>query len=319
MSHDRLTWRELLPGTLIALVLAAVVYATLRYAQVGALRGDKITLHAPVNAARGVMKGSEVWIAGRRAGKVKEIAFRPVGTDTGLRVLVVLEVPEKFRDQLRTDSYAQIRTGASLIGAPVVHLSVGSPGARMLADGDTLQTRRQSDFEGISSQASLAARHLPEIMGNVRLLSTQLEGAAGTVGALLDEGGTQQLSVAGARAGAVARSLTAGSGTVGLTFRRREPIARAQAVMAATDSLRTLLTSGGGVYGRFRSDSTLLATMTSLRNEISIVKALLDESRGTAGRVLHDQALWDELARLERELAATMADVRRRPLRYIHF
>ena len=46
---------------------------------------------------------------------------------------------------------------------------------------------------------------------------------------------------------------------------------------------------------------------------------MLDESRGTAGRVLHDSAMTRELTAAEKELAAVMADLRAHPMRYIAF
>ena len=319
MASDRTSWRELIPGTIVALVIAATIYAILRYAQVGGLRGDSYVIHAPVSGARGVMRGTEVWLAGHKVGIVDEVRFRPADSSADDRLMMKLKVLEQYRHLLRRDSYAQIRSGGTLVGAPVVFVSVGTPATPMLGEEDTLATLPQVDVEGITSQVARASQQFPAIIANVRVLTAQLSTTQGTAGALLGERSMERLQVVGTRMGAVMRDATRGEGTVALAMRDGGPMARAAAVMAQADTLRQLLDSPSGGLGSFRRDSTLLRRVGQLRDEVSIVRALLDEPRGTAGRALHDRAVFEELTRLERELGLLMADVKRRPLRYVNF
>ena len=323
MASDRLSWRELVPGAVLATLIVLLVYAILRYAQVGGLRGDSYVVYAPVSGARGVMKGTEVWLEGHKVGIVDGLRFSVADTSTGGRLMLRLRVLEEYRSLVRRDSYAQIRSGGTLVGQPVVFVSVGTPATPMLAAEDTLTTLPQVDVEGITSQVALASQQFPAIIANVRVLASQLSTAEGTAGALLGERSMQRVSVVGGRLGAVVREATEGGGSVALAMRALDrgegPMARAQSAMAQADTLQRLLNSPAGNLGRFRRDSTLLRQVGQLRDEISIVRALLDESRGTAGRALHDRAVFEELTRLERELGALMADLKRRPLRYVHF
>ena len=87
----------------------------------------------------------------------------------------------------------------------------------------------------------------------------------------------------------------------------------------ARGCLRALVTSKESAVGRFRRDSTLLKTVGSVRDEVSVVRALLDEPRGTAGRVLNDSILQRQLTAAERELGLLMTDLRKHPLRYVAF
>jgi phospholipid/cholesterol/gamma-HCH transport system substrate-binding protein len=318
MPSSASSWRELVPGLVVATVIAAIVWIVLRYAQVGALHGDTMKLVAPVAGARGIMKGSEVWLTGVRIGKVRSVEFRPATVDTTSRVVVQLEVLEKYAPLIREDSYAQIRTGGTLIGSPVVHISSGTNSSKALVDGDTLRTQPQMDTEKISSQVALATRHFPEILSNVQAIGAQMGATGGTVGALMGSDRTQ-LEVVGARAGALARRLGGGQGSIGLAMRDGSAMGRARAAMAGADTLRALLAGEGAAVGRFRRDSTLLRDVRELLDEVSIVRALLAEPTGTAGRALHDAAAYDRLGQLERELSALMADIKRRPLRYVVF
>jgi hypothetical protein len=49
------------------------------------------------------------------------------------------------------------------------------------------------------------------------------------------------------------------------------------------------------------------------------VRTMLNDAHGTAGRMTQDRAIVDALTDAEREMAAIMADIRRRPFRYLNF
>ena len=79
----RLVWSDVRGGLLALLVLVAISVATLKYARVGALHGDRIRLYARAGEARGILKGSEVWLLGQKVGLVTDIRFlSPSESDT---------------------------------------------------------------------------------------------------------------------------------------------------------------------------------------------------------------------------------------------
>ena len=95
--------------------------------------------------------------------------------------------------------------------------------------------------------------------------------------------------------------------------------ARAQRVMARADSVRTLVGSPNTSLGRLRRDSTLVAEVNDIRGELTEVRAALAESRGTAGRVLHDSAAFSALGEVHREMTLLVEDLKKHPLRYSPF
>jgi len=121
------------------------------------------------------------------------------------------------------------------------------------------------------------------------------------------------------RAGDVVRRATAPRGTIGLALSQHDALARVKQATAQVDSIRTLLSSDAGSFGRFRRDSTLLRTATDLRNELAIAAALFDNPRGTAGRVVRDSAIVRQVASAQLELDLLIADIKARPLRYWPF
>jgi len=312
-------WRSLLPGIIAIAVIVVGVVAVLSFARVGALHGSTIRVYSSMAEARGVMKGTPVWLEGQPIGQVLRVEFLPPSTDSNSNVLVVMDLLKRNAKFVRRDAVAQITSGGTLIGAPVVYLSTGS-NAPLLADGDTLHSVPQGDPEGVASRIALASRDFPAIIANVKDLRSQLTSVHGTTGALLNDD-ELRIDLARSRGTTLANRALHGNGTIGrvLNGGTARATARAQHALAEADSLRTLVTSDKSVVGQFRRDSSLMRTVTSLRNEVSLAKAMLDEPRGTAGRVLHDSAMTRQLTAAEKELAAVIADLRAHPMRYVAF
>jgi phospholipid/cholesterol/gamma-HCH transport system substrate-binding protein len=317
----RLVWADVRGGLIALLVLVGLSVATLKYARVGALHGHRIRVYARAGEARGIMKGSEVWLLGQKIGLVTDVRFQPPNeSDTTNRLLVAMEVQTAYTDVLRRDAVAQFRPGGSPIGAVVVYLSSGSPAAPPIRDGDTIHTSPQADIEGATTRFGAAAKDLPAILANVRSLRAELQATQGTAGALLHEetAATGQLqntatqltrlrSRVGEARGSVSRLM---DGSLG---------AEVSVVLARVDSVRTLLASSEGTLGRFRRDSTLLTEISDIQGELARVRASLTDSRGTAGRVLHDSAVFSALGDVQREMALLVADMKKHPLRYNPF
>jgi len=302
-------------------VLVAISIATLKYARVGALHGDRIRLYARAGEARGIMKGTEVWLLGQKVGLVTDVQFRPPSmSDTTHRLLVAMEVQTKYLDAIRRDAVAQFRPGGSLIGAVVVYLSPGSAAAPSVRDGDTIQTSPQADIEGATARFGAAAKDLPAILGNVRALRAELEATEGTAGALLHQqtAASSQLQTAGTQLARLRRRVGTARGSVSRLMDGTLG-ARASLVLARADSVRALLASSSGSLGRFRKDSTLMTEVTDIQTELGRVRASLDESQGTAGRVLHDSAVFSALGDVQREMSLLIADMKKHPLRYNPF
>ncbi len=317
----RLVWTDVRGGLLALLAVVALAVATLKYARVGALHGDRIRLYARVGAARGILKGSEVWLLGQKVGLVTDVRFQaPSASDTLNRLIVAMEVQEHYRDAIRRDAVAQIRAGGSLIGAVVVYLSPGSPSAPSVRDGDTIRTKAQADIEGATARFGAAGKELPAIMSNVKALRSELEATEGTAGALLHEGtaASGRLQAAGSQMTHLRTRIGKARGSVS-RFLDGSLSMRAGRVMARADSVRALLASSNGSVGRLRKDSTLMAEVEDIRTELASVRAALTESRGTAGRVLHDSAAFSALGDAQREMSLLIADMKQHPMRYNPF
>lgn len=312
-------WRELVPGLAILALVTIAAVAVLAFMRVGALHGDTIRLVAVTNSARGLLAGSEVWLAGQRVGTVREVEFRHVGVDTTERLAIVMDVLTSARAQLRLGTHADIRSGSNLLGEPVVALGGARPEAPLLRSGDTIPTVPQLDPQTVASQfADVGQQQFPILRANVGEILSQLRDADGTLGAATRRDALAGVSELATRVSSLADGL--GGDPAGPRLLRDEALVdRVSQVLARADSLQQLLQAPGGVYGRFRRDSTLSRQIAAVRDEISITRALLDRPAGSAGRALHDGIVRQQLVELEAQLGALAADVSAHPLRYLVF
>lgn len=322
-------WSEVRGGVIACVALVAIAFGVLRFMRVGALHGDTFRMYAVVGEARGILKGSEVWLSGQKIGKITDIRFLPPSaSDQSRHIEIDMEVLERYRGALRRDAVAQIRSGGSIIGPAVVYLSPGTTRGAMLQRGDTVHAKPQADVEGAGAQMAGAGKEFSLIMANVKLLGTQLRSAQGTVGALMqgtamDErtsrrrGPMAEITRARSQAARLGKGLRA-DGTAALIM-RGGLTPRTERVLARVDSVRTLLASSSTSVGRFRRDSTLMTAVAEIREELTQVRALLDAPNGTVGRFRTDSSITNSIAEAQRQMALLMADFKKHPLRYLSF
>lgn len=312
-----LHWRELTTGIVFAAVIAGAVVLTFLFARVGALHGKKVTIYVVADDATGVLSGTEVWVGGMKEGVVKDISFRPPTTDTLERVLITTQLLKEALPNIRRDSYAQIRPGGSLIGAVIVYISAGtspSPGVR---EGDTVHVRVSSAMSNLASDVGTIRPELAALIEQVQELNTKRSSTSGTVGAFSAHGLPHMPEITG-RMSRIANKGMSGNGTIGLAM-RTDLMGRATRAMAGADSVRAMMTSGGGSLGRFKRDTTLFTTVNGLMAEMDSVSAKMFDPLGSIVRSHSDSALGLALIRNRALLDSLIKDAKKHPFRYINF
>lgn len=305
MPQRALRWRSLVPGLIAIAVLIAGALAVLRYGRMGALRGDTISLRVLAEDARGVMRGAPVWLAGKRVGEVEAVRFRSIRADTAPALVLQIKVLAKYAPLIRAGSRARIRSGGRLLGAPVVNIAPGTDASPPISPGGVLPAATQLDPQQARARLAAASYEFTTTLGNVGELTRQLDTTLRRV-ERIRSGGTADLSSALARLDALAAHAR-GAGTLGRLGSDATLAERTRRVGARADSLAALLQSAR----RTASQGVLLERVGSVQSDVATLRALLAESRGSAGRFLHDRALSLQLARIERQVAAIAADAKR--------
>ena len=316
MPHQ-LHWRELTGGIIAVVALAAVVLVVLVFARVGALHGKKVTLYVVTDEAPGVLKGTEVWLAGEQEGLVKDVSFRPPTVDAAERVIVRTEFLKEAMPSVRRDSYAQIRPGGRLIGTPIVYISPGTTASPGLKDGDTIHARPKAAIADLGEDLSMVGPQFAALGSATRELANKIDRPIGTLGNARANGFADAGDIKAGIISLNARATT-GRGTIA-SATRSTLFKRATRTMAAADSIRRLTSSKKGNLGRFRRDSTLVTKAKHVLAELDTLRALVNSPVGTIAAVHSDSVLARQLDRQHTLLDALIKDIKAKPQRYIRF
>lgn len=309
----QLHWTDLRGGLISAAAIVALVLAIVLFARLGTLHGKKVTLYVLADDATGVLAGTEVWLAGKHSGTVTEVSFRSSGSDTVDRLIITTEFLADDLSHVRRDSWAQIQAGGKLLGTPVVYVAAGSVNFPGLRDGDTIRSRPKPRALDVAGQVTKVGPEFRGLMTEVATLNKKMSSPTGTIGAYRARG-MPALGEAGERASRITDKLGGGgggrSGTIGLGMSGGLG-ERASRVMAAADSVMTLMSSDKGSIGRFRRDTTL---MTKARGIVAELDSLVAGSK-----FVSDSALSIQLTRRRALMDSLMKDIKANPMRYITF
>jgi len=307
---SRLSWRKLLPGLTALAAVVVVALAIVKFAGVGTIHGRTIRVYVVSDQANGIMHGTEVWLAGQKIGLVTDVAFLPPSTDSGARVLLSLDIRARDAAALRRDAHPQLRAGANILGPMVVYLDPGTLSAPGVREGDTLRAAPQRDAQVAMVRLRDATGEIGPLVSDARAILADVRDTSGSVGALLHNG--LPLPTLRARYTRVTTRDGTGEAQNGLILHVRLALARA-------DSIRALVSGPSSMLGRFRRDSSLSSTVADINAQLAELSAQLQGANGTIGRMQNDAALLDAVAAARREMTELLADIRRRPARYITF
>ena len=314
MAYGPPSWRKLAGGlAAIALIVIGAV-SIIAFARVGSLRGKTYIAYILADDASGIFKGTDVWLQGQKVGIVTHVTFRSLPTDTVVQTVLEMEVMSPFQQFIRRDSRVEFKPGGTYIGAQVVALSVGSPDAHELLQGDTLTRVSIIDPDLRSNELSAAGRDLPQIVGSLRAIGSDLSRTS------------TRFTHMGARASGLkvfARRLASieqrqRNGTLARLLGHHALVDSAQEVLATADSLLDFL-NGPGTLQRMRADTALRVSRARTRAALDSLRVRISREDGTAGRLRDDDALLRGLEELRRQVARTARDVGKYPERYSPF
>jgi len=313
----QLHWRELTGGIIAAAAIAAVTLAVLLFARVGGVHGKKVTLYVVTAEAPGILAGTEVWVAGQKEGVVKDVTFQPPTAPESERVVITTEFLKEALPSVRRDSYAQIKPGGSLIGTLVVAISPGTATAPPLGDGDTVYARHRAAVANLTEDIDSLGPQFAALGAATKQLANNINHPVGTIGSYRASGLADLPDVSAGMSSLSARA-TSGNGTI-VRVMQGDIRLRASQAMAAADSIRTLMASNRGSFGRFRADTTLVPNATHILAELDTLQTLMSDPIGSMEAAHSDSTLTHQLARTHTLLASLIKDAKSHPLRYIRF
>src|ERR1700691_608659 len=154
-QHKQLTWTDLRVGLFVlagAILLTVVTF----YVTGGGGWGPKYRLQVFLPEVDGLTLGSPVRVDGVDVGNVEKITIATPKSGVLPRkqrnIEVVLRLQRSFQDFVRTDSSADVVTGADL-GNRYVDIDRGYVG-RVLGDNDEIPGRHKEELKDIHAQSA---------------------------------------------------------------------------------------------------------------------------------------------------------------------
>ncbi|MBA3579463.1 MAG: MCE family protein [Gemmatimonadaceae bacterium] len=284
---------EVLVGILVTLGLIVAIAGTVWLAQGGLERG--YPLYAQFPWGEGLKRGQPVLLSGVTAGYVDKVEFIPTGG-----VLATLRMTGSYRVPKGTRASV---IPAGFFGDKSVALIPDRPNPVTYAEGDTLPVS-------------------PSPPG-VDQLAAKADSIAGSVQAITDE--FEKELVVG-RGLAELRSTLAGTNRL---VNQLGAVVTAQS--RQLDATMASLRNAAGAIDPAKVDSTLKNMQSASANvvelstelsrtsaQLSATLAKLDSGEGTAGRLLTDPALYNDVRRLVSRVDSLTLDFQRNPRRYIN-
>lgn len=245
----------------------------------------------------GLAQGSPVQLNGVVVGRVEDIELSGNVEQTLLRVRV--EIESKYRDRLRADSVARIKS-LGLLGDKFVQVVSGSSDQPAIAPGGEIPADQPTDVDSLIRSGEDVADYVVSTARSLTAILGRLERGEGMVGGLLadDRGATLITSLEETlrSLGRVAERLEQGEGTAGRLLTDDQLAERLDDSVGRVQTLLTRATSEESALGLMLDDA---ATRDSLRNTVAGLEEAvanlgltakdLRERRGLANRLITDE------------------------------
>ena len=320
--HSRdIRWRDLARGVAIMFLIALSAMLILTRIGLGNMPGHKFTFFALTEQARGILRGSNVWIAGTKVGTVSDVHFLKADPGSEGRVLLELSVLEEHRDHVRRDAHAEVRPGTRLIGNPVLEISQGSPAEPAVADGDTIETVDQIDVEAVAARAQAAIAALPPAISDFRRALGRARGMDTILASLFGKGDSSEAASPYHTFLATLEDLAMRfeSGPLGKLVRDSALVIRFGTALESFNSALRSYDVYESAAGRYMINAALPARIDSVLRRFDTVTAQMRLRMTDLGSGARAATLNNELQRLVASIRALQADARRHPLKYIVF
>lgn len=284
----------------VAIILLIFGYSFLKGRNL--LDNDR-TFYAVYDNVEGLAPSSSVTINGLEVGKVVSIDF--LGREG--KLLVTFKVNNDF--EFSKNSTAQIY-GGGLIGGKSLAVLPDYEQGMMAKDGDTLPSNVE---EGIME---LVNERLTPLQRKVESAITDADSVLTAVTDVLDKDTRRNLRVAVADLSIMASEFKNASQELnGLISNNSSKLDR---TFTNLDEMSTNFNKLSDSLAQLEL-SPLVAKLENAITDFETIADRLENGEGTAGKLLKDEKMYDNLEGATRQLEQLLQDIKLNPKRYIHF
>lgn len=306
--------KELKVGIVFILALAVLIWG-LMYLKGLDLFKKKTTLFAVYEKVNGLVAANVVSINGLQVGQVSKLSFSK--TNPG-RIVVEMIISEDY--PIPRDSKARIFS-SGLIGSKEVEIVLGSSTA-IAQDGDTLQSTIDASLgEEVNKQLGPLKKKAEDLISSIDTVAT-------IVKEIFNQQTRDNLIVAIENVKISLRNLAHVSGTIDTLMGNQSK--RLAAIIGNVESIsRNLKDNNANITNILTNFSNLSDSIARARipetlnrvngavTDLGKVIEKINKGEGSAGLLINDPKLYNEVEKAARDLNLLLEDIRNNPSKYV--
>jgi phospholipid/cholesterol/gamma-HCH transport system substrate-binding protein len=283
---------EVMVGLVISVAFVIAVLGTLWLVRGGLASGYPLYTRFPWGY--GIKQGQEVLLTGVNIGFVGDVDLRPDGT-----LLVTMRINKRYRVPEGTTATIEPN---GIFGDVEVALHPVRPTTSYIPPGDTIPVGKSPpNLRDLLARVDTVGTHLNDVARTVQLELVQKGGIAELRKTLV--GANQLVAQLSSIAAEQSRQLSVSMRSLNRTVSAID----SASVDSAVKNLKATTANLASLSGEMRTSAT----------ELNTLLAKADTGSGTAGKLLNDPAVYNNLQGLLARLDSLTADLKKHPGRYI--
>jgi phospholipid/cholesterol/gamma-HCH transport system substrate-binding protein len=291
IAYSSILWSQLRIGLVVSLAVTASAVMVFFIDEFRDAIEDRYSLVFHTSTTQALRPRAAVWLAGQPVGYVRTLTLEAPNAERAELLHVELRLSTDVSRFITEGAAAQV-TSSSLLGEPIINIIPSSEPGAELTDGDELPAMLELDPFQVSRNLQVIYDSVVPVADRWREVFQQMQSGDGTLPQLL-----------GRRTSAEALGQFQELAAVFDTIRRLGP---------RMEQLKQQWSCESCSLGQLAADTVLAPRLATMAETVARIRDRLAAGQGTAGRLLHDRALADELAetrQMLRELKADLAEL----------
>ncbi len=299
----------------------------------------KIELRAHFATADGLRDGADVQLAGVSIGKVEEVRLLPIGSPQGQTIEAVMRVDEvldgkPISQRIRTDSTAQLVATSVLANDKMINITPGSVEGEPVTSNDVLNSSAAISVNQLTQTGNDLLQQINKLAKPTNDILVKANSGEGTLGKFINDDRVYNdldKTINEARKSMIKIQnsidrINSGNGTAAKLLNDPALYNNLNSTIAQLDQIAIDIRNGKGSAGKLLTDDQLYnettGAVTDLRSTIKEIKPTiqsmnavtknletitkdLSEGKGSAGKLLTDDQLYNDTKSLIQRLNAT--------------
>jgi phospholipid/cholesterol/gamma-HCH transport system substrate-binding protein len=314
----QLQWSKLKVGSVITLALLILLVTVFFAGNIEELFLKKVELKTHFKDVKGLRRGAPVWVYGTEVGSVRDIDLDPkVGT------IVTMKLNKSALPFIKEDSTAGILT-MGLLGDKYIEIGTGSPEARPVRPGETIEGAVQIEFQDVMKTSSVTIETMSGFIKKLDGFVTKIEEGQGTFAKLLNDPSLyNNLNKTSQTLSLVAEEIRTAQGTLKKLIDDPSLYQKLEASASNLQEMTRIVKESSGTFKKLIEDPTLYnkilesashveassKKLEAFSGKLESFGTKLNDSQGSLKKFIEDPTLYNDLNKGAKQVSAILEEI----------